>query len=112
MLILTAQRWRVFLCVLPLLASCGLLTRKAPQPTVTRTEIVYVPQTAYKALPIDLTSPIPEPPEPLFTCDDGKGAPRLCVLDALATIPAYQGALQLCNSDRARAALLGATDGQ
>jgi hypothetical protein len=95
-----------------LLASCGLLQRKAPQPTVTRTELVYVPVPAYKLLPSELTAPIPDPPAPLFTCDDGKGAPRLCVLDALAQIPAYQGALQLCNSDRARAALLGTTDGQ
>lgn len=95
-----------------MLASCGLLPRKAPQPTVTRTELVYVPVRTYRPLPIALTSPLMEPPAPLFTCDDGAGAPRLCVLDALAAIPAYQATVQQCNSDRARAALFGATDEQ
>ncbi len=85
---------------------------RPPQPALTRTEVPTVPVPASPPLPRELTAPIPAPPSPLLDCSDGHGAPALCVTDALATIPAYQVALETCNRDRARAALLGATDGQ
>ncbi len=107
-----APRLLASLYVLPLLASCGLLPSKPVQPVVTRTEIVTVSVPAYQPLPSDLTSPIPEPPAPLLACTDSQGRPAVCVLDALATIPAYQAVIAVCNGDRARAALLGVTDGQ
>lgn len=83
-----------------------------PVPAVTRAEIVYVPIPAYTPLPVELTNPIAEPPAPLLGCSDGAGWPAVCVADALATIPAWRATLQMCNRDRARAAVLGATDGQ
>lgn len=109
MMTLNARRWRVCLCVLPLLVSCGL---QAPRPTVTRTEFVTVPIPAYKPLPVTLTAPLPRPPVPLLSCSDSAGWPAVCVLDALATIPAWDAFADMCNRDRARAALLGTTDGQ
>jgi hypothetical protein len=79
---------------------------------ITRTELISVPTFAYRQLPDSLTAPIPAPPAPLLNCADGKGWPEVCVIDALATIPAWQATLQLCNGDRAKSALLGTTDGQ
>ena len=67
---------------------------------------------AYRPLDSALTSPIPEPPAPPALCIDDRGEPGVCVLDGLATIPAWRATLQMCNRDRARAAVLGATDGQ
>lgn len=103
---LTAPRSIACLCALLSLASCGLLPQRTPPPTITRTELVQVPVPAYRPLPRELTDPIPEPPAPPFDCDG-----RVCVLDGLVTIPLYQAALDMCNADRRRAALLGATDG-
>lgn len=106
---LMLPRWLACLCLLPWLASCGLFQpRPAPPP---RTEIIEVPTIAYQPLPGALTAPIPGPPAPPLACRDGAQAVP-CVLDALATIPAWQAALDLCNADRRRAAALGVTDGQ
>jgi len=107
-----ARLWLVCLCAPLWLASCGLLPSTPQLPGIPRTELVYVPVPAYQPLPRAWTDPIPEPPAPLFTCPDETGRAGLCVLDALATIPAYQAALAMCNADRARSALAGATDGQ
>lgn len=71
-----------------------------------------MPVPAYRPLPAALTAPIPAPPAPLLDCRDANGRAAVCVLDALATIPAWQSALDACNADRRRAAALGATDGQ
>ena len=101
---LIAPRSIACLCALLSLASCGLLPQRAP--VVTRTELVQVPVPAYRPLPHELTDPLAEPPAPLPACGG-----LVCVPAALATIPAYQAALGLCNADRARAALYGATDG-
>jgi len=66
----------------------------------------------YTPLPRELTDPIPAPPAPLLFCALPDGTPAGGVLDALATIPAWDAALGMCNADRARAAALGKTDGQ
>jgi hypothetical protein len=77
---------------------------------VSKPEIVEVPRVAYRPLPPELTAPLAEPAMPIARCvADGK--PAICVIDALATIPLYQAALRTANDDRARAALLGRTDG-
>lgn len=94
-----------------MLAGCGLLPQRSAAP-ITRTELVQVPVPAYRPLPHELTDPIAAPPAPLLNCSDGNGWPAICVPDALATIPAYQAALGLCNADRRRAALYGAADAQ
>lgn len=99
------------LCALLSLASCGLFQHK-PTPVVTRTEIVTVSVPAYKPLPRELTSPLSQPLPPSTDCVDAAGKPAVCVLDALSTIPVYQMLLDVCNADRARAALFGVTDGQ
>lgn len=71
-----------------------------------------VPEVAYVPLPRELTMPIAAPPAPAALCTDARGAPAVCVIDALATIPAWRDALGVCNSDRARAGVLGTSDGQ
>lgn len=109
MLIRTWPRWLASLCLLASLASCGLLPQREPAPT--RTEVVTVPAIAYRPVPGVLTAPIPEPAPPPLACTlAGVAAP--CVLDALATIQAWRAALELCNADRRKTALLGASDGQ
>lgn len=105
---LTALRLLACLCALLSLTACGLLPQR---PTVTRTVTVEVPLIAYRPLPRELTTPLPAPLPPSRNCVDAAGASAVCVLDALATIPRYQAVIGLCNADRARAALLGATDG-
>jgi hypothetical protein len=108
-MMLNALRSMAFLCVLASLASCGLLPPK-PQ-VLTRPQVVEVATPVYRPVPIQLTLPIAEPPQPAARCAlDGK--PVVCVLDALGVIPSYQAALQQCNDDRANAALLGSGDGQ
>lgn len=104
-------RWLVCLCLLPSLASCGLFARRpAPAPLV-RTEVLSVPTIAYRPLPSALTVQLLPPPPPPLLCElDGTAA--VCVLDALATIPAWDAALQACNADRRKAAVLGAANGQ
>ncbi|KAB2901267.1 MAG: hypothetical protein F9K31_02460 [Dokdonella sp.] len=73
--------------------------------------MVSVPVMVYRPLPAALTAPIPPPPAPPARCTlDGAGA--VCVSDALALLPMWQAALEMCNADRARAALLGRSDGQ
>ena len=102
-------RWLACLCLLLLLSSCGLVSRNAPAPLV-RTEVLSVPTIAYRPLPAALTAPLPTPPLPPLLCEL-EGAPAVCALDALAQIPAWDATVQMCNADRRRAALLGATDG-
>lgn len=70
-----------------------------------------MPTIAYQPIPRALTAPIamPTPPESRCMLD---GKPAVCVLDALALIPLYQGAIEACNADRARTALLGVSDGR
>jgi hypothetical protein len=64
---------------------------------------------AYRSMPAELTAPLLAPPAPRLLCLlNGQAA--MCLLDALATLPAYEAALQVCNADRRRVALLGATD--
>ncbi len=77
---------------------------------VSRPEIIEVPRVAYRPLPPALTAPLAEPAAPPARCVVA-GAPAICVLDALAMIPLYQAALRTANDDRARAELLGRTDG-
>lgn len=66
---------------------------------------------AYRPIPDALTAPIPAPRAPPLLCLLD-GSPAFCVLDALATIPAWDTALQTCNADRATVRTLGKTDGQ
>jgi hypothetical protein len=80
----------------------------APPP---RTEVLTVPVPAWRPLPDILTAPLLPPPAPPARCVL-EGRPAVCVLDALALLPAWEAQLATCNADRARAALLGATDGQ
>lgn len=102
-----ASRWLACLCALPLLTSCGLIRRPA---VVTRVQTVEVPVIAYRPIPAELTAPIPKPPRPPLLCElDGRAV--MCVLDALATIPAWDAAVELCNEDRRKTRLLGGTDG-
>jgi hypothetical protein len=65
----------------------------------------------YQPIPDALTAPLLPPPRPSLLCELG-GAPAVCVLDALATIPAWDVALQMCNADRVKVRTLGKTDGQ
>jgi hypothetical protein len=71
-----------------------------------------VPTIAYRPLPRELTTPIPAPPAPAANCVDAQGRPAVCALDGLLTIPTWEALWQNCNADRAKAALLGTTDGQ
>lgn len=112
MKMLIAKRWIACLCALPWLAGCGLLRTKPSPPPVPTTEVVRVPELAYVPLPRALTDPIAPPPAPAVLCTDAAGQPAVCVIDALATIPQWRDALDTCNSDRARAAVLGSSDGQ
>jgi hypothetical protein len=111
MLIPIAKRWLVCLCAPLWLASCGLLQHK-PVPVTTRTEIISVPTITYRPLPHELTAPLLAPLAPAAACVDAKGEPLVCALDGLLTIPDWEAILGTCNTDRARAALLGTTDGQ
>lgn len=86
------------------------MARPEPAERVVRTEFVEVPVIAYQPLPGVLTAPIPAPPQPPARCTWGE-APAVCVLDALATLPAWEAALGMCNADRRRAASLGRSDG-
>jgi len=63
-------------------------------------------------VPIALTDPLPAHPAPPSNCKTADGKPAICLLDALGMIPLYQADIEVCNSDRAKAALLGRTDGQ
>lgn len=71
---------------------------------------VEYPVIDYRPVPRVLTDPLAEPAPPPAQCRVG-GAPAVCALDGLATIPAWRGVVQQCNADRARAALLGGGDG-
>lgn len=103
-----APLWWACLCLLPLLASCGLLPRKH---VVSRPITIELPTLVYRPIPHQLTTPIVPPPQPSLLCVlNGQAA--VCVLDALATIPAWDAALQMCNADRSKVRTLGATDGQ
>lgn len=62
---------------------------------------------AYRALDPSLTQPIPEPAPPAAHCTL-RGAPAVCVLDALAWIEQWRGKLQAANDDRATAAKVSA----
>lgn len=104
-----ASRWQTCLFALPLLASCGLLPPR--KQIVSRPQLIEVPVIAYRQIPDALTAPLLPPPEPPLLCVLNAKA-SLCVLDALATIPAYQSSLDLCNSDRAKVRMLGKTDAQ
>lgn len=104
----TAPRWLTCLCALPLLASCGLWQHKPQAPA--RPTVIEVPVPAYRSLPGTLTDPIPTPPAPPARCMLG-GVAAVCVLDGLSLLPMYDAALETCNADRARAALLGRADG-
>jgi len=70
-----------------------------------------VPVMAYRPLPAALTAPIPSPPAPPARCMFGT-QPTPCVGDALTLLPMWRAALEMCNADRARADLLGRSDGQ
>lgn len=104
----TALCWLASLYALLLLTGCGLWR---PAPTVTRTEVIAVPSIAYRPLPDALTTPIPAPPSPPLLCE-WNGQAAVCVIDALATLPAWRAALEAANADRRRAAILGGSDGQ
>jgi len=104
-----ALRWPLCLFVLLSLASCGLRANKPA--VVTRPVTIEVPVIAYRPLPDALTAPLMKPPAPPALCFlDGQSF--VCALDALALLPAYDAIVDMCNADRARAALLGRTDGQ
>lgn len=77
---------------------------------MTRVQTIEVPVIAYRPIPAELTAPIPKPPRPPLLCELG-GVPVMCALDAIATIPAWDAALGLCNADRLKTRLLGETDG-
>jgi hypothetical protein len=72
---------------------------------------IDVPVVAYRPIPDALTAPILKPQRPPLLCNL-LGIPTVCVLDALATIPAWDAAVDLCNADRLKTRLLGKTDGQ
>ena len=72
---------------------------------------IDVPVIAYRPIPDALTAPILAPPRPPLLCEL-QGVAAVCVLDALATIPAWDAVLQTCNADRLTTRLLGKTDGQ
>ncbi|HEY4145182.1 hypothetical protein [Pinirhizobacter sp.] len=93
-----ALTWLACLFVLPSLTGCGETRHeiKAPQ-------IIEVPVPAYQPLDARLTDLIPEPPPPAVHCLLA-GAPAVCVLDGLATIEEWRGALRKANADRATAA--------
>jgi hypothetical protein len=78
---------------------------------LTHPEVVYVPVPAYKPLPPQLTDPLPEPPPPPRLCSDAKGKRAVCALDGLAATEGWKAMHKLANHDRARAALLGKSDG-
>lgn len=60
---------------------------------------------AYVPVPRELTAPLAEPEPPPARCTY-RGQPAVCVLDALAWIERWRGALQRANADRATAAKL------
>lgn len=63
---------------------------------------------AWRDMPATLTQPLAEPPAPPLLCMLNKQAVP-CLIDAVATIPAYQATLRICNADRRRVDLLGRT---
>jgi len=110
-MIKTALRWSACLFALASLASCGLLPPK-PQ-ILSRPQLIEVPSPpAYVPAPAALTDPLPPHPAPASNCKMADGSPAVCLLDALGMIPLYQADIEVCNSDRAKTALLGTTDGQ
>jgi hypothetical protein len=92
---------------MPWLTGCGLRLQRVDPP---RPEVVQVPVPAYRALPHELTDPLPLPTMPPAKCRDANGQPAICLIDALDAIPGLQALLDLANADRARAAALGKTD--
>jgi hypothetical protein len=73
---------------------------------------VEVPVPVYRPLPTALTAPLPLPPPPPRLCRRADTTAAVCELDALLQIPVLEAVIKLANRDRARAALLGANDGQ
>lgn len=108
---LPALRWLICPFVLLSLASCGRSATKPTTQIVARPIVIDMPVVAYRSLPEALTTPLMKPPAPPAMCVLGEQS-FVCALDGLALIPAYDALLDMCNADRARAALLGRTDGQ
>ena len=103
--ILTAQHLRCCLCVLLLLTGCGLAKKPL---VVSRPSVIKVAMPTFRTIPESLTTLLSEPPAPPLLCIlNDQAVP--CLIDVLATIPAYQATLRLCNADRQRTALLGRT---
>lgn len=71
-----------------------------------RPQIIEVPVARYVPVPRVLTAPIVEPEPPPERCAF-RGKPAVCVLDALAWIERWRGALERANADRATTAKLG-----
>lgn len=90
------------LCLPLLLGGCG----PAQQQALVRPQVIEVPVTRYVPVPAEYTAPIAVPVEPEKHCQY-QGAPAVCVLDALATIPLWRAAVEAANADRAALKKLG-----
>lgn len=78
---------------------------------ITKPDVVYVPLVAYRPLPHELTAPLPPPLPPPRLCHDKKNKRMVCTLDGLASIEGWKVVHKIANQDRARAELLGKSDG-